>query len=156
MITPPPIDVLYCNTHPAGSNYAWAGPLRPGDDSRGLRSKARSCSDGVEGRLMTDVASLGVQLYGGLWAPLFAWCVRSAHTAPFRTRSLRAALLTSRLPQLHPGGLLRVWKWPHRLSPVGRPRPSALRVSRWRCPVERGARVRHRERLWLERLWNGC
>ena len=28
----------------------------------------------------------------------FAWCVRSARAAPFRTRSLRAAILTSRLP----------------------------------------------------------
>jgi hypothetical protein len=42
---------------------------------------------------MTDVASLGVWPLG-----TFAWCVRSARTAPFRTRSLRAALLTSRLP----------------------------------------------------------
>jgi hypothetical protein len=62
-------------------------------DSRGLRSEARSSPDGVEGRLMTDVASLGVWPLG-----TFAWCVRSARTAPFRTRSLRAALLTSRLP----------------------------------------------------------
>ena len=62
---------------------AWAGrssaPRR--HDSRGLRSKARLSSDGVEGRLMTDVASLGVWPLGA-----FAWCVRSAHTAPFRTR----------------------------------------------------------------------
>ena len=38
-------------------------------------------------------ASLGVWPLGA-----FAWCVRPAHTAPFRTRSLRAAILTSRLP----------------------------------------------------------
>ena len=35
---------------------------------------------------MTDVASLGVWPLG-----TFAWCVRPARTAPFRTRSLRAA-----------------------------------------------------------------
>ena len=42
---------------------------------------------------MTDVASLGVWPLG-----TFAWCVRSARAAPFRTRSLGAAILTSRLP----------------------------------------------------------
>ena len=68
-----------------------AAPRR--HDSRGLRSKARSPSGGAEGRLMTDVASLGVWPLGA-----FAWCVRSARAAPFRTRSLRAAILTSRLP----------------------------------------------------------
>ena len=35
---------------------------------------------------MTDVASLGVWPLGP-----FAWCARSARTAPFRTRSFRAA-----------------------------------------------------------------
>ena len=44
---------------------------------------------------MTDVASLGVWPLG-----TFAWCARSARAAPFRTRSLRAAILTSRLPKV--------------------------------------------------------
>ena len=54
---------------------------------------------------MTDVASLGVWPLG-----TFAWCVRSARTAPFRTRSLRAALLTSRLPQTLPRELFGAWE----------------------------------------------
>ena len=48
---------------------------------------------------MTNVASLGVWPLG-----TFAWCVRSARTAPFTTRSLRAALLTSRLPPASKAG----------------------------------------------------
>ena len=49
---------------------------------------------------MTDVASLGVWPLG-----TFAWCVcvRSARTAPFRTRSLRAAFTNEPItPRLHP------------------------------------------------------
>ena len=56
------------------------------DTGNSYFSIAVELSWSVEGRLMTDVASLGVWPLG-----TFAWCVRPARTAPFRTRSLRAA-----------------------------------------------------------------